>query len=132
MRQRCPKEVAHFSKYRQINQVCSRYNYSSSRVKHQLLFFICQIICLRENKQNKLQSAGNYSPTSCKRLQRCERRSMSIHGDQQDSGHQDEEEENPPHPSAGHATHHSGESVNKRKGKNYVYGCRNSRLERAD
>lgn len=42
---------------------------------------------------------------------------MSVHGDQQDSGHQDEKEEYPPHPSAGHATHHSGESVNKREGE---------------
>lgn len=39
---------------------------------------------------------------------------MGVHGDQQDTGHQDEEEEDPPHPSAGHATHHSDESANKR------------------
>lgn len=42
---------------------------------------------------------------------------MGVHGDQQDTGHQDEEEEDPPHPSAGHATHHSDESANKQKGK---------------
>lgn len=43
---------------------------------------------------------------------------MRVHGDQQDPGHQDEKEENPPHPPARHATHHPGESVNKRKAIN--------------
>jgi len=40
---------------------------------------------------------------------------VGVHGDQEDSGHQDEEEEDPPHPSAGHATHHSGVSASKQK-----------------
>lgn len=53
-----------------------------------------------------------YLPASRERLEGRERRCMGVHGDQEDSGHQDEEEEDPPHPAAGHATHHSGESAN--------------------
>lgn len=75
------------------------------------------LLVVRETTIINTLREKNYLPSRRKRLERCERRSVGVHGDQQDTGHQDEEEKDPPHPSAGHVTHHSDESANIRKGR---------------